>query len=160
MTASQQHYWEMGSGEWVAVAYLAYMGEPLLDVTRRRRAGCRRDCEPAAGGVRRSRGGRTSVRQWAAVSARSAPVRGTLAVAGLQAGRWARSRGSGRRSLPARRHAAGAPSGLTRRARGAQRADGIGTPLVGAACREARLPPRRWSLLRARWRLVRSSVAT
>ena len=30
MTASQQHYWEMGSGEWVAVAYLAYMGEPPL----------------------------------------------------------------------------------------------------------------------------------
>ena len=33
MTASQQHYWEMGSGEWVAVAYLAYMGEPPLFVT-------------------------------------------------------------------------------------------------------------------------------
>ena len=30
MTASQQHYWEMGSSEWVAVAYLAYMGEPPL----------------------------------------------------------------------------------------------------------------------------------
>ena len=30
MTASQLHYWEMGSGEWVAVAYLAYMGEPPL----------------------------------------------------------------------------------------------------------------------------------
>ena len=30
MTAFQQHYWEMGSGEWVAVAYLAYMGEPPL----------------------------------------------------------------------------------------------------------------------------------
>ena len=30
MTASQQPYWEMGNGKWVAVAYLAYMGEPPL----------------------------------------------------------------------------------------------------------------------------------
>ena len=36
MTASQQHYWEMGSGEWVAVAYLAYMGEPPLDIQLQR----------------------------------------------------------------------------------------------------------------------------
>ena len=34
MTASPQHYWEMGSGEWVPVAYLAYMGEPPLQLFR------------------------------------------------------------------------------------------------------------------------------
>ena len=30
MVASQQHYWEMGIGEWVTVAYLAYLGETPL----------------------------------------------------------------------------------------------------------------------------------